>query len=133
MGIFSRRAAPAAGWYAEGAAEPGGWIGGDIQRGDSYDVRFVRDDKPGSMITVSFYAVEYDECPGEFAVQRQVEWLVCEDPADPGGTEIWSDYSYDDISAVVMDAEDEAERDARECADAAVNDDSYFGWDGEPA
>jgi len=121
-------------WHPDGTGvDSNGWCGGDIQRGDSYSVRLVRDDKPGSLLTITFYAAEYDENPGEFDVQRQVEWLVCSDPADPGGTEIWSDYSYDDVSAIVIDTEEEAEDEARERAEAVLADPSpYFGWDGEP-
>ena len=85
------------------------------------------------MITVAFYAIEYDSCPGEFVVQRQVEWLVCEDPADPGGTEVWSDYAYDDVSETVMASAEEAERDAQRHAQYVLaNPDIYGGWDGQP-
>jgi hypothetical protein len=68
------------------------------------------------MITVSFYPAGYEECPGEFAVQRQVEWLVCDDPADPGGTGVWPDYAVDDVTEVVIGSAGEAGRRAREFA-----------------
>jgi hypothetical protein len=129
MGIFTNRRAPATGWYADGSAGIAGDIGGDIQRGEAHDVRFVRDDKPGSSITVTFYAVEYDECPGEFVVQRLVEWFVG-DPAD--GREIWSDCAADD-DGVIRSTEARAEADARESAEATVAEAEVYGdWDGEP-
>lgn len=109
-----------------------GDCGGDIQRGDSYSVRYVRPDMPGSLITETYYATEYDSLPGEFGVQRQVEFMVCEDPADPGGTEIWSEVTYDDVSYLVIDTEAEAEREAREFAEAALDRGWTHGWDGLP-
>lgn len=92
-------------WRPDGTGvEPNGdAVGGDIQRGESYSVRFIRPDRPRSLVTVSFYATESDNNPGEYGVQRQVEWLVCEDPNLPGDTEVWSDDAYDDISYEVID------------------------------
>lgn len=134
MGLFTRKQAlPDSEWRpdADGAGL-GPDIGGDIQRGNAYSVRYIRPDMPGSLITVSFYPVEYDSCLGEFVVQRQVEWLVCEDPSDPGGTEIWSDYDYTDVSDVVAGSAGEAEQEAREFADAALGQGWTHRWDGEP-
>lgn len=100
-------------WEADGTGVvSNGDQGGDIQRGDSYSVRFTHPDLPGSLITVSFYAVEYEENPFEFVVQRQVEWMVCEDPRDPGSTETWSDYSTGDVSELICYSADDAEQDA---------------------
>ena len=126
-------AIPDSQWRPDGTGvDSYGDCGGDIQRGDSYSVRFVRPDLPGSLITETYYAVEYDECPGEYVVQRQVEFMVCEDPADPGGTEIWSEVTYDDVSYLVKDTEAEAEQEAREFADAALGHGDTHGWDGQP-
>ncbi len=87
---------------------------------------------PGRVITVWFYAVEYDQCPGEWAVQRQVEWTICEDPSDPGGTEIWSTEAYGDVTAEVIDTQKEAGQAAREFAETALSQaQDYAGWDGE--
>jgi hypothetical protein len=134
MGLFTRRRALAT-WQPDGTGVvSNGDQGGDIQRGDSYSVRFTHPDLPGSLITVSFYAAEYDENPFEFVVQRQVEWMVCEDPSDPGGTEIWSDYSYDDVSELVCYSAADAEQDAREWAEDALGEAwKYGGWDGQPS
>jgi hypothetical protein len=131
MGLFTRQ--PAATWQPAGDVGSNGDCGGDIQRGDSYSVRLVHPDMPGSLITVAFYAAEYDECPREFVVQRQVEWLVCADPADPGGTEIWSDYDYSDVSETVMTRRRDASREAKQHAEYVhANPDIYGGWDGQP-
>lgn len=63
-------AAAVAGWQPDGTGVvSNGDCGGDIQRGESYSVRFVHPDLYGSLVTITYYAVEYDECPGEFAVQ----------------------------------------------------------------
>lgn len=100
--------------------------GGDIQAGESFSVRYVR---PGrrATITVSFYPVEYDELPGEFIVQRQVEWYL----GGPDGDEIWSDVDYDDVS-LVMDTAAEAEQEARDFANGALTLGDTHGWDGQP-
>lgn len=112
--------------------QPGGDVGGDIQRGGSYSVRFVRPDKPGSLITVTFYAVEYG-CPSGFVVQRQIEWLVCEDPSDPGGTENWSEVVHDDPFSTAFDTVGAAEEDAWLAAQEALGVAWAYGrWDGEP-
>lgn len=134
MRFFGRRdRAGQRAWWPDGTVQSGGDIAGDIQRGGSYSVRFVAPRYRGSLITVTFYAVEYDELPGEFAVQRQVEWLVCENPSDPGGTEIWSECGRSDVTEVVISSAEEAEAEAREFAFAAHPDvSSYADWDGQP-
>ena len=120
-------------WRADATGvDSNGDCGGDIQRGDSYSVRYIRPDLPGSLITVAFYAVEYAELPGEFVVQRQVEFMVCDDPADPGGTEVWSEVTYDDVTYVVIGTEAEAEQEAREFAAEALDRGWTHAWDGQP-
>jgi hypothetical protein len=123
---------PDAQWRPDGTGvTSGGDCGGDAEAGeDFYSVGYVRPDRPRSLITVTFYPVEYDELPGEFVVQRQVEWLVCEDPADPGGTEVWSDGEHDDVSGTVWDTAAEAEREAQEFAADALERGWTHAWDG---
>lgn len=118
----------------EHGVQPGGDCGGDYQVTESYSRRFVRPGVPGAMITVSFYGVachDADGVPtGEYAVEEQTEMLVCTDPADPGGTEVWSDYAYRDVNVLAIADEAEAERKARRFAEGA---DMYgCGWDGRP-
>jgi hypothetical protein len=124
---------PDTAWRPDGTGVvTSGDCGGDIQAGESWSVRFIRPDKPGSLLTVTFYPVEYDECPGEFVMQRKIEWMVCADPADPGGTEIWPDEVVrdDPMDPVFATA---AEADARATAeDALLRADAYGCWDGEP-
>ena len=134
MGLFTRRA-PAATWHPYSTdVESGGDTGGDIQVGkDSYSVTFIRDDKRGSLLTVTFYPVAYPEAPREFAVQRQVEWMVCDDPSDSGGTEVWSDVEYTDLEDAWYASAGQAEAAARDSARAVLADGSpYWGWDGDP-
>lgn len=131
---LSTQPMPDTGWRPDGTGICSiGDCGGDIQAGDSYSVRYVRPGKSGSLITVTFYPVEYDELPGEFVVQRQVEFLTCEDPADPGGTETWSDVTYDDVSVLVLDTAAEAEQEAREFAEQALGHGWTHRWNGEPS
>jgi hypothetical protein len=143
MGFFTRNRPRPSKWQADGTGVvSNGICGGDIQHGDSYSVRYIRPDMPGSMITVSFYAVEYDENPGEFVVQRHLEWLVCEDTADAHNTLVWSDDAYDDpmsgscipftAGTQVFDSAEKAEEDARDSAEDALNRGHLHGWDGQP-
>lgn len=108
-----------------------GDCGGDIQRGDSYSVRFTRPDVPTARVTITFYAVKY-VVSGEFAVRREVEWLVGEDPENLGDTEIWECTDYDYISGEVMDTQEDAEAEARRLAEAAAENGDDINWDGEP-
>ncbi len=120
-------------WQPDGSGvQPGGHVGGDIQRGESFNVRYVRPDLPGSMITRTAYPVEYDHLPGEFVVQIQTEWLVCTDPRDPGGTEIWSDCAYDDEGAPIWSSAAEAEGAARRAASEMLGEAEIHDWNGQP-
>jgi hypothetical protein len=117
-------------WYTDDTGvQPNGDHGGDIGVGDSFSVRYRRLDLPGSMITVTFYPVEYPDCPGEIVVQREIEFLVCTNPADPGSTEVWSEESTDD-TAEVHDSVAEAEAAARELAEIALGHADLQTWNG---
>jgi hypothetical protein len=84
-------------WRLDGTGiTDGGDVGGDIQAGNAWSVRYVRDDMPGSLITETVYAVKTPSGRGHgYAYQIQTEFLICTDPADPGGTEVWSDLTYE--------------------------------------
>lgn len=91
---------------------------GDVsprQVGDSYSIRYHHTSKPGSLVTISYYVIEGD--PGTYHVERQWEWMVCRDRRDPGGTEIWSDYT-EDIVEYGIRGKRNAERAARRYAEA---------------
>ena len=77
-----------------GGVLPGGDVGGDTQVDESFSVRFHHRDRPGALVTYCFYAVADPDQPAAVSVERQTEYLVCTDPTDPGGTEIWSDYCF---------------------------------------
>lgn len=136
MGLFSRHGRRGqVGWQPDGTGvQSTGDIGGDVQRGDSFSVRFTRPDSPGSLLTVAFYAAEGEEQPGEYFIQRATERLVCNDPADPDATEIWSDVEYADVNGrEFWRTAAEAEAEAWQCAEDAFADGRpYFGWDGQP-
>lgn len=133
MGWLPRRPATTGTWRPDDTGvSDGGDCGGDIQAGDSYSVRLVRSDLPGSLITITFYPVQYDETPGEFVVQRQVEWMVCDDPTDPGSTEVWSDEARDDVDAGIFDTVGKAETEAHDAAEYVLANPSIYTWDGQP-
>jgi hypothetical protein len=118
-------------WQPDGRGVlPGGDCGGDIQRGESFSVRYVRPDMPGSLITRTAYAVE--NCPGEFTVQILTEWLVCTDPADPGGTEIWSDSERNYEGTPIYNRAWKAEDAASQAALGMLREAGSHDWDGQP-
>jgi hypothetical protein len=77
-----------------GAVLPGGDVGGDTQISESFSVRFWHRDRPGAMVTYCYYAAANLHDPAAISVDCQTEYLVCADPDDPGGTEVWSAYRY---------------------------------------
>jgi hypothetical protein len=136
MGFFSRRSRPAA-WQADRTElVSAGDIGGDIQVGDSWSLRYVNAALPGALITITYYAAEYDDLPGEFVVQGQVEWMLCEDPESPGDTELWSLVEYEDhydSQGCFWPAAGDAEAAARLFAGQDLAEGAQFqDWDGEP-
>jgi hypothetical protein len=107
-------------------------VGDDDQVGESYSVRFRRADLPGAIITRTAYPVNVgDDCEGQFLVRVETEWLVCRDPRDPGGTELWSDrYTRDEAESYRAAAE--AEHAARSVASELLRDAGSLMWDGLP-
>jgi hypothetical protein len=80
-----------------GGVLPGGDVGGDTQLDESFSVRFHHRHQPGAMVTFTYYAaLDLDDLT-TISVERQTELLVCTDPADPGSTEVWSDYRYETL------------------------------------
>lgn len=78
-------------------------VGGDEQATRSFDRRFWHRDQHGVLLNVAFYGVDVryrrnnpppENEPPEYQVCAQYEFMVCSDPNDPGGTEIWSDVRY---------------------------------------
>jgi len=125
-----------------GVMSPGD-VGGDTQIGDGVSKRFIRDDIPGALITVSIYPIghsEGDTCvprnctPAQIDLEQQIEYLICTDPSDPGGTQTWAEYEYDsplaDLNGTDLDLPDvaTAEREARRLLDTWVPE--IITWDG---
>jgi hypothetical protein len=80
-----------------GGVLPGGDVGGDVQLDESFSVRFWHRHRPGALVTYPYYAaLDLDDLATVY-VERQTEYLVCTDPADPGGSEVWSDYRYEAV------------------------------------
>ena len=121
------------GWKPDGTGiVSNGDCGGDIQRGDSYSVRYRHPGLPNAVITSTAYAAEYDGLPDVFFVQVQTEWVICDDPEHPGDTETWYDARYEDQEDTYGDAGD-AEEEARQVAARLLEDADSLGWDGTPA
>jgi hypothetical protein len=77
-----------------GRVLPGGDVGGDRQASESFSVRFHHRDHPGVLVTYSYYAAVDEENLAAITVDRETEFMVCTDPADPGGSEVWSAYRW---------------------------------------
>jgi hypothetical protein len=75
-----------------GGVLPGGDVGGDSQASESFSVRFHHRDHPEVLVTYSYYAAVDEVNPATITVERETEYLVCTDPDDPGGSEVWSAY-----------------------------------------
>jgi hypothetical protein len=73
------------------------------------------------------YGAEQPAGDDGFWVAEQVEFLLCTDPTDPGGTEVWSDIQYHDYPDRYVNA-DVAERVARQMAEDASCE--AVTWDG---
>ncbi len=117
-------------WQPDGSGvRPGGDCGGVFQAGDSFSVRYVRPDIRGALITRTAYPLR---CGSEYTVQVKTEWLICTDPADPGGTEVWSDESYDDSGTGIYPSASAAEAAASQLAARLIGDAGTHDWDGQP-
>lgn len=84
---------------------PGGDVGGDIQSSDAWSARWVRTLADGSfgVVTRTYYATDNE---GVLGLERETEYLVCADPADPGTTETWSDARYETVATGGHDSRD---------------------------
>jgi hypothetical protein len=88
---------PGTAWQRDetrGGVRPGGDVGGDAQLAESPSVRFHHRHQPGAMVTYRYYAALDLDDLATIYVEQQTELLVGTDPADPGGTEVWSHYQY---------------------------------------
>jgi hypothetical protein len=113
-----------------GGVLPGGDVGGDAQLDESFSVRFHHRHRPGAMVTYCYYAaLDLDDLTTIY-VERQTEYMVCTDPADPGGTEVWSDYRYAAVQRDLGSVE-AATATARRAAEAHLACDEH--WPGQPS
>jgi hypothetical protein len=112
-----------------GGVLPGGDVGGGAQLDESFSVRFHYRHRPGVLVTFYYYAaVDLDDLT-TVCVERQTKLLVCTDPADPGGTEVWSDYRYETVRRDLGSVE-AATATARRAAKAHLACDE--DWSGQP-
>ncbi len=115
----------------KGVLEGGDMVGGDRQVTKAWDVRYWLTGIPGrtlhSCVTVSYYGTQPED--GDvITVSVTYEFLVCTNPADPGGSEEWSDSSYVDNVAGPYDTYAEAEDMALQLAGGHLA--HEVDWDG---
>lgn len=120
--------------------EDAGDIGGDVQIGKSYSIRFYHAHLPGRLVTVAAYPIRTKNYTGEYGdadevitLEQQTEVMICGDVQDPGSTERWSEVEYtalperfDGVYATVK----EAERAARQLITQTRPE--HIDWDGLP-
>lgn len=113
-------------------------IAGDVspdgQLTEAYEVRYHHTQYPDSMISVRFYGEDLgapNEYTGVCRIEAQTEFMVCRDRKDPGATEKWCDYRYQDAEPGVTYTDvSTAEARARELAETHTAD--MIKWDGLP-
>lgn len=130
-------------WYAIDT-EPvrNGNPGGDDEVTDAWNVRLHNDALPHAVVDVDYFAEwpgrgsgtdNYTD-PAEYVVTGMIQFTVCTDREDPGGTETWADISYDtEADPLAYDDLDKADQAARYQARRWIRMAAMFmTWDGEP-
>lgn len=82
-----------------------GDVGGDAQISDAFMRRWSKPAPGGfwAVVDVTAYVEKNDEST---SMQRIIDLLVCADPSDPWGTELWSDvYEWDYVPRAEMTSE----------------------------
>lgn len=108
-----------------------GDIGGDEQVSTAWSRQFAlprRADGGLPLLTVSYYVAlenHNDEDDKRVFLRRHVEFLVCDDLSDPGGTERWSEYGYGRAGLPWRATQDDARRACVEADSPTLAD-----WDG---
>lgn len=131
-----QNSAPSSPWHLDGKGIiDGGDVGGDIQVGTAWSVRYIRDDMPGSLIIETVYVVKTPSGRGHgYAYETRSTYLVCTDPADPEGTKVWS-HTEKEGSLCDYPTAKEASDDAWQVV-LRINTDAqagaHDGWDGTP-
>lgn len=81
--------------------QPAGDVGGDYQTSEAYSRRFVAPLPDGTYASVTAYfyvedvsTIDPPHADGSIVLSRQIEYTVCTDPGDVGGTEMNSDVRY---------------------------------------
>jgi hypothetical protein len=81
-------------WYQHTSGiQPGGDVGGDAQTTDSVSIRYHHTDRPDAVTTIYAYGIPARSSSG-YVVEIQAEFMICLDPADPGGSEQWADAEF---------------------------------------
>lgn len=123
-------------WRRDGDVLAAGAVGGDRQASEAWGARYLPEDEPDdglhALIEENWYAERVDDPKDSdkvlgYQVSCQTLFQICTDPSDPGGTEVWANYVYDNMSQI-YDTVGQAEAVAKHEAESSSSDD--FGWDG---
>lgn len=123
-------------WTADGPVMPNDGVHGGDGGGEAFSIRYTRPDIPGALISSYWYPVDESERYGDdpddrtgWDVENEVEYLICTDPADPGGTEVWSHVEYRTPNEMAHDTEADAIANAEGHANSEAAE--HYGWDGQ--
>lgn len=114
---------------------------GDDAVGNYYQSHYwkkgrVDDEDVFLVVECNYFVEQYDndgdraeDDPHRFGCEVQNGFIICRDKDDPGGTEIWSDYTYESADARFFETIEDAEG---VCSRRALEDERYgLFWDGE--
>jgi hypothetical protein len=82
-------------WVQHGVIWPDDGTHSDEQVGNAASVRFANPELPGRLLTV--YAFGEMGESGEIDLKTMTEFMICRDLDDPGSTEEWCDYQYEEL------------------------------------
>lgn len=127
---MSREQSPDDGWTVDPSGICVGSEADPRQLGEAYSVRYRRADRPGALIDRTAYVLKVPERPGTFFVQVMTEWLISDDPSDPGGSETWASATATDDEPGTYSSIEDAQKAARRVATELLADAGSHTWDG---
>lgn len=123
-------------WVKQPEIYEAGPVGGDYQVSDGWNVRYTLQDGPDdglhAIIDENFYVESGPDGASPYVVTTQTMYQVCTDPEDPGGTEVYADYEYDEDDDITLyfDSDGLARAIASTRRLAELDRSDMFLWDG---
>lgn len=126
-------------WYAiDDKPVRNGVPSGDYEVTEAWNVRLHNDALPNAVVDADYFVertmAEAEGDPPEYAVTGMIQFTICDDRDDPGGTETWADIEYDNDAdplaySNIREADEAARGQAQRWIEMA---DKFMQWDGQP-